>query len=71
MSESVPKATGKRYRSTSEMLEDTGTPQEIIDSVKEIEINNAMAVGGFARVTPEIEKSKGACKEPLQCYNIC
>jgi hypothetical protein len=33
----VPKATGKRYRTTSEMLEDTDTPQEIIDSVKEVE----------------------------------
>ena len=37
MSRSVPKATGKRYGTTSEMLEDTGTPQEIIDSVKEVE----------------------------------
>jgi len=37
MSDDPPKATGKRYRTTSEMLEDTDTPQEIIDSVKEVE----------------------------------
>jgi len=37
MSRPIPKPTGKRYRTTSEMLEDTDTPQEIIDSVKEVE----------------------------------
>src|SRR5262249_24596680 len=31
------KATCKRYRTTSQMLEDTAAPQDIIDSVKEVE----------------------------------
>jgi transcriptional regulator with XRE-family HTH domain len=37
MSRPIPKATGKRYRTVSEMLEDTGTSPEIVDSVKEVE----------------------------------
>jgi transcriptional regulator with XRE-family HTH domain len=37
MSRPIPKTTGKRYRTVSEMLEDTGTSQEVLDSVTEVE----------------------------------
>jgi transcriptional regulator with XRE-family HTH domain len=37
MSRPTPKTTGKRYRTVSEMLEDTGTSQEVLDSVEEVE----------------------------------
>ena len=50
MSRPIPKATGKRYRTTSEMLEDTGTPQEISDSVKEVEAQQAVPLLAGMRV---------------------
>lgn len=37
MNRPTPKATGKRYRTVSEMLEDTRTSEEIVASVKEVE----------------------------------
>ena len=50
MTRPIPKATGKRYRGTSEMLEDSDTPQEIIDSVKEVESQVAVPLLAGMRV---------------------
>ncbi|MBV8212253.1 MAG: transcriptional regulator [Verrucomicrobia bacterium] len=59
MSRPVPKATGKRYRTTSEMLEDSGTSKEIIDSVKEVEAQTAVPLLVGLRV------SKGLTQKDL------
>jgi len=59
MSRPIPKATGKRYRSTSEMLKDSGNPQELIDSVKEVEAQRLVPLLTGMRV------SKGLTQKEL------
>jgi transcriptional regulator with XRE-family HTH domain len=59
MSQPVPKVTGKRYRTTSEMLADTGVPQEMIDSVKEVEAQTTVPLLVAMRV------SKGLTQKEL------
>src|SRR5271165_6718639 len=44
MSRPTPKALPKSYLTTSEMLEDLGTPQEIVDSVKDVENQEAVNI---------------------------
>jgi len=59
MSRPIPKPTGKRYRTTSEMLEGTGTPQELVESVKDVEAQTAVAMLAGMRV------SKGLTQKEL------
>ena len=47
MSRPIPKTTGKRYRTVSKMLEDAGIPQEVLDSVKEVESQELVPIGDF------------------------
>jgi len=61
----VPKALGKRYSRVSKMLEDTGTPQEIIDSVKEVENQVAVPLLAGLRV------SKGLTQKELAAAIGC
>jgi transcriptional regulator with XRE-family HTH domain len=58
MSRRIPKATGKRYRTTSEMLEDTLTPQHIIDSVREVEAQSAVPLLAGMRVSKGITQKE-------------
>jgi transcriptional regulator with XRE-family HTH domain len=44
MSRPTPKALPKAYRTTSEMLQDLGTPQDIIESVKDVENQEAVNI---------------------------
>jgi transcriptional regulator with XRE-family HTH domain len=44
MSQPTPKALPKSYLTTSEMLEDLGTPQDIVDSVKDVENQEAVNI---------------------------
>jgi transcriptional regulator with XRE-family HTH domain len=59
MSRPTPKALNKRYRTTSEMLEDIGASQESIDSVKEVEKQVAVPLLAGLRV------SKGLTQKEL------
>jgi transcriptional regulator with XRE-family HTH domain len=58
MSRPVPKPTGKRYRKTSEMLEDIGASQESIDSVKEVEAQIALPLLAGLRVSKKLTQKE-------------